>query len=174
MRLVYETTKGYRLRLGALLLTVLLGTVTGALFPHAIGRIVDEIFYERRMKEFLLTFLAYAGLYLLNQCAHGALNYLWAHLEVTYVVSIRRRCFRHLLRLKAEVRTHIRSGDVMKRIRDDTEMYLEFIHRSLFYVLANGVQLAISIAYLVHADLVLGLTALVMMLPIASVILRQS
>ena len=167
MKHVFDTTKGYRLRLGALLFTVLLGTVTGALYPHAIGRIVDEIFYERRLKEFLLTFLVYAGLYFLNQCAHGALNYLWAHLEVTYVVSIRRRCFRHLLRLKAEVRTHIRSGDVMKRIRDDTEMYLEFIHRSLFYVLANGVQLAISIAYLLHADFVLGLTALVMMLLIA-------
>lgn len=167
MRHIFETTKGYRLRFGALLLAVLLGTATGALFPHAIGRIVDEIFYERRMERFLLTFLVYAGLYFLNQCAHGALNYLWAHLEITYVVSIRRRCFRHLLRLKAEIRTHIGSGDVMKRIRDDAEMYLEFIHRSLFYVLANGVQLAISAAYLLHADLILGLTSLVMMLLIA-------
>ena len=71
MRHIFETTKGYRLRFGALLLAVLLGTATGALFPHAIGRIVDEIFYERRMERFLLTFLVYAGLYFLNQCAMG-------------------------------------------------------------------------------------------------------
>lgn len=167
MKHIFETTKGYRLRLGALWLTVIAGTVTGALFPHAIGRIVDEIFYERRMKEFLLSFLLYAGLFLLNQCSHGALNYLWAHLEVTYVVSIRRRCFRHLLRLKAGIWTHIRSGDVMKRIQDDAEMYLEFIHRSLFYVLANAVQLAFSVGYLLHADALLGITAVVMMFMIA-------
>lgn len=167
MKHIFDTTKGFRLLFGALFLTVILGTVTGTFFPIAIGKIVDQIFYERQMKGFLMSFLAYAGLYLLNQCSHGALNYLWAHLEVTYVVSIRKRCFRHLLKLKAGIWTHIRSGDVMKRIQDDTEMYLEFIHRSLFYVLGNAVQLILTIGYLIYADLLLGLTAVVMMLIMA-------
>ena len=167
MKHVFDTTKGFRLLFGALFLTVILGTVTGTFFPIAIGKIVDQIFYERQMKGFLMSFLAYAGLYLLNQCSHGALNYLWAHLEVTYVVNIRKRCFRHLLKLKAGIWTHIRSGDVMKRIQDDTEMYLEFIHRSLFYVLGNAVQLILAIGYLLYADLLLGLTAVVMMLIMA-------
>lgn len=167
MKHIFDTTRGYRFAFAALFFTVISGTVTGALFPIAIGKIVDQIFYERQMKGFLLSFLLYAGLYFLNQCSHGALNYLWAHLEVTYVVSIRKRCFRHLLKLKAGIWTHIRSGDVMKRIQDDTEMYLEFIHRSLFYVLANAVQLFLGIGYLLHADLFLGLTAMVMMLVMA-------
>lgn len=164
---VFDTTKGYRAAFGALFFTVIFGTVTGAFFPIAIGKIVDQIFYERQMKGFLISFLLYAGLYFINQCSHGALNYLWAHLEVTYVVSIRKRCFRHLLRLKADIWTRIRSGDVMRRIQDDAEMYLEFIHRSLFYVLANMVQLLFSIGYLLHADFFLGLTAMVMMFAMA-------
>lgn len=164
---IFDTTKGYRLLLGALFFSVIFGTVTGALFPYAIGKIVDQIFYERQIKGFLISFLIYAGLYFLNQCSHGALNYLWAHLEVTYVVSIRKRCFQHLLKLKAGIWTQIKSGDVMKRIQDDTECYLEFIHRSLFYVLANVVQLFLVIGYLICTDVLLGFVAVVMMLIMA-------
>ncbi len=159
---IYRTTKGYRLRFAALFGSVIFGTVTSALFPYCIGKIVDQIFYLRRMKGFLLSFFLYAGLYFLNQCGHGVLNYLWAHLKITYVVDIRRRCFAHLLRLKADVMTHIKSGDIMRRIQEDTECFLEFIHRSLFYVLANFLQLAISIGYLLYTNLFLGLTSIVL------------
>lgn len=159
---IYRTTKGYRLQFAALFGSILFGTVTGALFPYCIGKIVDQIFYLRQMKGFLLSFFLYAGLYFLNQCGHGALNYLWAHLKITYVVDIRRRCFAHLLRLKADALTHIQSGDVMRRIQEDTECFLEFIHRSLFYVLANFLQLAIAIGYMLYTNFLLGLTSIVL------------
>lgn len=162
MKFIYSTTKGYRGRFFLLLLSVLFGTVTGAMFPFVTGKIVDEIFYKQQMKGFLLYFFLYAGLYFFNQCGHGALNYLWAHLEASYVVEIRRRMFRHLLRMKAAVWTNVKSGDVMKRIMDDTECFLEFIHRSLFYVLANFLQLAISIGYLLYTNWLLGLVSIIL------------
>ncbi len=162
MKFIYSTTKGYRGRFFLLLLSVLFGTVTGAMFPFATGKIVDEIFYKQQMKGFLLYFFLYAGLYFFNQCGHGALNYLWAHLEASYVVEIRKRMFQHLLRMKAAVWTNIKSGDVMKRIMDDTECFLEFIHRSLFYVLANFLQLAISIGYLLYTNWLLGLVSIIL------------
>lgn len=145
-----------------MLLSVLFSTVSGAMFPYVTGKIVDEIFYKQQMRGFLLYFFLYAALYFLNQCGHGVLNYLWAHLEASYVVDIRKRCFKHLLALKASVWANIKSGDVMKRIMDDTECFLEFIHRSLFYVTANFLQLAISIGYLLYANWLLGLVAIVL------------
>ncbi len=145
-----------------MLLSVLFGTVTGAMFPLVTGKIVDEIFYKQQMKGFLLYFLLYAGLYFLNQCGHGVLNYLWARLEASYIVEIRKQCFQHLLRMKAAVWTNIKSGDVMKRIMDDTECFLEFIHRSLFYVLANFLQLAVSIGYLLYTNWLLGLVSIIL------------
>lgn len=67
-----------------------------------------------------------------------------------------------MLKLKAKVLTTVRSGDVMKRIQDDAECFLEFIHRSLFYVLVNVVQLGIAIGYTLYTNLVLGLVVVVM------------
>lgn len=162
MGFIYSTTKGYRRRFFLLLLSVLFGTVSGAMFPYVTGKIVDEIFYKQQMRGFLLYFFLYAGLYFLNQCGHGVLNYLWAHLKASYVVDIRKRCFKHLLSLKASVWADMKSGDVMKRIMDDTECFLEFIHRSLFYVTANFLQLAISIGYLLYTNWLLGLVAIVL------------
>jgi len=162
MKFIYGTTKGYRGRFFLLFLTIQLGTLTSALFPFFIGKIVDQIFYQRQMKGFLVYFFLYAGMYFLNQCSHGALNYLWAHLKASYVVDIRKRCFRHLMRLKASVWTKMRSGDVMKRILDDTECFLEFIHRSLFYILANFLQLLFSVGYILFTNLYLGLATLLL------------
>jgi len=171
MKYIWETTRGYRLKFVGLFAVIIFSTVTGALFPYAIGKIVDQIFYRQQMQGFLLSFFFYAGLYFLNQCGHGMLNYLWAHLEITYVVDIRKKCFSHLLKLKAKIWTHIKSGDVMKRIQEDTECFLEFIHRSLFYVLANVIQLGISIGYMLYTNLLLGLATIVMT-PILACVIR--
>lgn len=99
---IWRTTKGYRLRFLLLFVTVMAATAAEAMIPAVIGGIVDQIFYLRSLKGFLLCFFWYAGIYLFNQTMHGCLNYLWAKLKVTYVVDIRRECFDHLLRLKSE------------------------------------------------------------------------
>lgn len=161
MGYIFKTTKGFRFHLFLLFFTVISSTVTGALFPYAIGKIVDQIFYVQEIRGFLVWFFVYAGLYFLNQCLHGGLNYFWARLEVTYLVEIRKSSFDHLLRLKASVLTKLQSGDIMRRIMEDTECFLEFIHRSLFYVLANLVQLLISIGYLLYTNLAIGIISIV-------------
>lgn len=161
MRYIFKTTKGFRFQLLILLFTVISSTVTGALFPYAIGKIVDQVFYVQEIRGFLVWFFVYAGLYLLNQCLHGGLNYIWARLEVTYLVEIRKISFAHLLRLKAAALTKLQSGDIMRRIMEDTECFLEFIHRSLFYVCANLIQLLISIGYLLYTNLAIGIISIV-------------
>lgn len=162
MKYIFKTTKGFRTYMCILFFLVISTTITGATFPYIMGEIVDQIFYIRKMESFLLWFLFYAVLYLLNQCLHGALNYIWAYLEIKYVVEIRKECFKHLLKLKADIWTKMRSGDVMSRIEEDTESFLEFIHRSLFYVFANTVNLCISIGYLFYANFMMGMVAIVM------------
>ena len=162
MKYIFQTTKHYRFQFFLLFLTIIFSTVTGALFPYAIGKIVDQIFYVQQMKGFLLYFFLYAGLYFVNQCLHGGLNYVWAHLKITYVVDIRKQCFKHLMKLKAGIWTNIKSGDVMKRILDDTECFLEFIHRSVFYVFADILQLLFFIGYMMFTNVYLGLVAVIM------------
>lgn len=161
MKYCFRMTKGYRLWLCGLFVVVLCATGTGALFPWAIGRLVDEIFYRRRMRGFLAAFCVYAGLYLLNQCLHGALNYFWVRLRVTWLIDIRKACFSHLQKLKAEALCGIRSGDVIRRMREDVECFLEFVHRSLFYVAAHILQLGISLGYLYVTAPSMALAALV-------------
>lgn len=162
MLYLFKTTQKYRMCFIILFFSIIFSTVTGTLFPYAIGKIVDQIFYTQCMNDFLFYFIIYALLYFFNQCSYGVLNYTWAHLKNTYVVNIRKACFEHLMKLKASVWTRINSGDVLKRILDDTECYLEFIHRSVFYIFANFLQLVISIGYMLYANVFIGLIALIM------------
>jgi ABC-type multidrug transport system fused ATPase/permease subunit len=158
---IWKSTRGYRIKFLFLFSTVIMGTFSEALFPIAIAQIIDQIFYDKELDQFFLWFLVYASLYFFNQLMHGCLNYVWAKLKVTYLVDIRKVCFEHLLTLKAERLTNLKSGDVFKRIGDDVEAFLELIHKSLFYVLGNIFQLIISVGYLIYFDIYLGIVAIV-------------
>ncbi|HKM01807.1 MAG TPA: ABC transporter ATP-binding protein [Sedimentibacter sp.] len=171
MNFIYKTTKGYRGYFLVLFLAVVLSTISGSMFPYITGKIVDQIFYKKQIRGFLLCFFIYAALYLINQIFHGVLNYVWAQLKATYVVNIRKICFSHVIKLKAAVLTNIKSGDVMNRILEDTECFLEFIHRSLFYLLSNFVQLFIAIGYLLITNIYLGLIA-ILLTPIIALYIR--
>ena len=158
---VFETTRGYRLRLLGLLGTVLVTALTASCFNMVIGLLVDAVLYEHDFVQFFHYFAVYAGLYLVNQSFHGGLNYLWAKLKITYLVNIRRKAFRHLMEVRAAWWNDIRSGDILQRLDGDVECILELLHRSCFYTLENGIQFIVAFAYLAGRSLLLGGAALV-------------
>ena len=158
---VYATTRGYRLRLIGLLGTVLITALTASCFNMVIGLLVDAVLYRRDFRLFFYYFAIYAGLYLVNQAFHGGLNYLWAKLKITYLVNIRRKAFRHLMKVRADQWNDIRSGDILQRLDGDVECILELIHRSCFYTLENGIQFIAAFTYLTSRSLLLGGAALV-------------
>lgn len=160
VRYIVETTKGFRIYFFFLFLMVILSTISGAIFPIITGKIIDQLIYNQKMKNFLLCFLTYMLFYFLNQFFYAILNFIWAFLKVTYVVNIKEQCFIHLLKLKAEVLVRIKSGDVMKRIEEDTESFLDFFHRGLFYVFANFLYLLFSIGYLLSINFYIGIVVI--------------
>lgn len=137
---LWDMTKGFRLMFAELLLTVLITALTSASFSMVIGRLVDVIWYDQNFRLFFLYFGLYAGLYLINLSFHGGLNYLWARLKVTYLADIRRRLYAYLLHTDSRTLSQMRSGDMMKRLDEDVECILEFLHRCCFYVIENGIH----------------------------------
>lgn len=158
---VYETTRGYRLRLTGLLGTVLVTAITASCYNRVIGLLVDAVLYRRDFMLFFSYFAVYAGLYLVNQAFHGGLNYLWAKLKITYLVNIRKKAFCHLMKIRAERWNDIKSGDILQRLDGDVECILELIHRSCFYTLENAIQMFAAFLYLTGKSLLLGAAALV-------------
>lgn len=159
---IYKTTKGYRIRLFLLFLTVIFANISGAFFPFAIGKIVDSVFYNNSFNDFICSFLIYAGFYFFNQLMHGSLNYLWANLSITYIIHLRESAFAHLLHLKAYLLTNINSGDVMKRMSNDVEGFLAYIHHNVFYVIGNIIYIFVAISYLLKINFFLGIVTLIM------------
>lgn len=158
---LWNTTKGFRLMFAGLFITVLVTALTGASFSMVIGKLVDVIWYDRNFRLFFLYFGLYAGLYLVNLSFHGGLNYLWAKLKVIYLADIRRRLYAHLLHTDSGTLLQMRSGDVMKRLDEDVECILEFLHRCCFYVIENGIQILAALVYLMSASKILGAAGLV-------------
>lgn len=161
MKFLLRTTKGFRLKFFLLFLCIVGTAVTYSFFAEVIGRIVDVIFYVRNMHQFILLFLIYAGLYLLNQLFHSGLNYIWIKLRVSYVVSIKETCFRHLQKCSARCLSHMQTGDVINRMGSDADQFLELIHRNFLYAASDVLVLFFAIIYIGRIDILLGLIVVV-------------
>lgn len=158
---VYSTTRGYRFTFLLLFIFVMGNTLTTLLFPLMIGKIVDSIFYTQNFGLFYTYFLIYFGIYMGNQIINCGLNFFYAHLKSTYLVNIKKNCFKKVQRLKASFFSAINTGDVINRINVDVDKFLDFIHFNLFFSVSDAVHLLGGIGYILCISKLLGVICII-------------
>lgn len=153
---VYSTTKGYRIMFLLLFIFVIGNALTTLLFPFMIGKIVDSILYSQQFNLFYTYFLIYFGIYMGNQLINCGLNFCYANLKSTYLVNIKKSCFEKIQRLKASFFSTINTGDIISRINDDVDKFLDFIHFDFFFSINDILHLFGGIIYILHISKLLG------------------
>lgn len=152
---VYQSTKGYRITISLLLCGLIVAMLTEAQFDRIIGKIIDTLFYFKSF-EFIKVLIVYFIYFAVNQIAYLVMNMIWMRLRNTYLLSIRKRCFNHLLDLRVERIQQMKSGEFNKIVQEDVECYLEYIYRVVFYVIGNFVFLLYALFYILKTNLGMG------------------
>lgn len=159
---VYQSTKGYRIPIFCLLLWLVVAMLTEAQFDRVIGKIIDTLFYLKSY-DFIKILLIYLAYFCANQVAYLFLNVIWMHLRNTYLLSIRVRCFEHLLNLKSEQLQKMKSGEFNKIVKEDVDSYLEYIYRVVFYIFGNLIFLLYALFYIFKTNIYLGCLTIAIM-----------
>lgn len=139
-----------------LFIFVIGNALTTLLFPFMIGKIVDSILYSQQFNLFYTYFLIYFGIYMGNQLINCGLNFCYANLKSTYLVNIKKSCFEKIQRLKASFFSTINTGDIISRINDDVDKFLDFIHFDFFFSINDILHLFGGIIYILHISKLLG------------------
>lgn len=136
----------YRMLFIVLFLCVIATTFSGSAYPYIFGLLVDKVFTEKDFSMLAAIVIIYVVVFVVNQCLHFLLNMSWSKLMVKYIYHIREDMFRIFQNMPCKVLADRKSGDVIQRINWDSEQFLHFVHKNIFYLVASVLELLIAVA----------------------------
>lgn len=145
LKKIYTFVKPYRVTFLNLFACILITSFIGMLYPYIFATLIDEVFYHRNMEFFKIIVLSYGVIYIGEASLHLVLNSLWAYLMTRFLFDIRRKVFEKILCLKAKFLSDSKTGELIARVNNDTNEFMNLIHWNIFYLTANVMRLIISI-----------------------------
>lgn len=143
-----------------LFICVVFTSVIGMAYPYIFGLLVDEVFYHRNFRFLVYIVTAYGLVFAGEQCLHICFNSVWAYLATRFSFDIRKKLHDKLFSLQSVFFTTSKSGDLMAVINRDTDEVMSFIHLNVFFLTANIIRLATAVAFVLYANIYLGLLML--------------
>ena len=159
IHLVAQFAKPYRRSFAVVMITVLISSVSGLLYPFLLGKLMDEVFYNKDMGAFWTIVLAYAGVYLFNQVILIISDLSRAKLEGEYLFDVRHRMFQVVLAARGKALTSMHTGDIVSRMGQDTTQLLELITWSLSYGLNCFISGLVALGFLFFYNVKIGFIA---------------
>ena len=172
LKLIGGFAKNFKSRFLLLFFCIITTTFIGSAYPYIFGRLVDEVFYGKNMAVFIQIVLLYGGLFLAGQALHFTLNITWAHLMTRFLFTVRKAMFDKTFSLKAKFLYDMQTGDIVKRMRDDAEEFMNFIHWNVLYLSAGVISLLIALGMIFYFNVYIGLVTVVIA-PVMTLLSRR-
>lgn len=83
---------------------------------------------------------------------HFILNMSWARLMTSFLFDIRSVIFNKILSYKGENLASLYSGDIIARMNNDVEEFMNFIHWNVFYAVGGVLNLIVSMGFIFYLN----------------------
>lgn len=133
-------------------LCILLTSIISMIYPSVFGLLVDEVFYNKNLKFFIVIIIGYAIIYFTEQMLHLILNILWPYQFNVYLLDIRKAVYKKIVSLKYEKLSEMPIGDMIGKINWQADSFVELLHRNLAYLFANTIKLITIILIVMVMD----------------------
>ena len=160
IKLIWNFAKKFKLYFLLLFFCIIVTTFIGSTYPYIFGRLVDEVFYGKNRTIFIQIVLLYGGLFLTGQLFHLTLNITWAYLMTRFLFTVRKALFDKIFSLKAIYLHSMQTGDIVKRMRDDTTEFMNFIHWNVLYLSAGIISMLIALGMIFYFNVYIGLVTI--------------
>ena len=157
LKFILNFAKPHKLKFIILFLFIVIATFSGALYPYIFGKLVDEVFYQKNLKQLIQIVISYIFIFVFNQAIHFFQNMTWSSLMTDFLYDIRTSIFQKVLSYKGKYLSSQYSGDIISRMGGDTEQFMNFINWNVFYTISSILKLFISLAFILYFNIVLGI-----------------
>lgn len=161
LQTLWPIIRNYKWSFINLFICILVTSVIGMVYPFIFGLLVDEVFYHRNLQFLIFIVIGYGMIFLSEQLLHTVLNSVWSYLVTRFSFDIRKKLYDKLMSLRPAFFTRSKSGELMAVINRDADEVMNLIHWNLFYLTANSIRMVTAIAFVMAANVYLGLLMLV-------------
>ena len=140
LEFIWLYAKHYKFRLFLMLISILLTSISGALFPFFLGRMINGLIYEKNFFIFFSNFCFYGIFFLFQQLMRFINTKQYAILETSFLYDIRRDALKSVFNKPADFLSAMNRGDIVSRIEKDTHQILDYIYYNLFYSISDIVE----------------------------------
>ncbi|NMA32100.1 MAG: ABC transporter ATP-binding protein [Candidatus Methanofastidiosa archaeon] len=150
LKKVWNVAKEYKWRF-LLSYIILLGELAFMqVTPLLLGNVVDAAVYKSDMKLFVNAAIFYALAFICQEsCGYLQLHF-WQLLNNKYVYSLRVKCYKKILTLKALSLTDIQTGDQLQTINGDTMEFHHVLQRYAMRIVNAGIGTIVSVAIIAY------------------------
>ncbi|MCM1046878.1 MAG: ABC transporter ATP-binding protein/permease [Clostridiales bacterium] len=133
-----------------MLFSILLTSISGALFPFFLGKMINSLLYGRDYVLFFRNFCLYGAFFLVQQLMRFINTRQYAVLETTLLFDIRRDTLKNIFSKSAGYLSQMDRGDTISRIEKDVHQILDYIYFNLFYSISDIFEFASQIVLILR------------------------
>lgn len=144
-KFIWIYARKYKTLFSLMLFSILFTSLSGALFPFFLGRMINSLLYQRDFMAFFKNFCGYGIFFCVQQLMRFINTRLYAILETSFLYDVREDVLKSLFGKPADFWVNTDRGDVISRLEDDTHEILDYIYYNLFYTISDVFEFASQI-----------------------------
>lgn len=129
-------------------LCVIVSTLLSSFLPYLLGKTIDKAIIPKHIDCLLMYLILYMFIFGANQLVCYFQIKIWANLMNNICFDVRKDMFSCILNAKSQVLDGLYFGDMLSRIKNDTEHFVFLVHANGFFIVAAFINLCMSIWYL--------------------------
>ncbi len=145
LKFIVSFAKPYKYKFIIILLVIIATTYLGMTYPYLFGKMVDSLYYQEKMSNFISLLVVYFVIFLLNQILHFTLDMVTAKTRTGFLYDIKRFIFNKVLSYKGSTLSNLKSGDIIYRMNNDTDEVMNFIYSDIFYGISAALDLILCL-----------------------------
>ncbi len=153
----------YRVRMALVILSLLLASAIGLVFPLVVVRLIQTVLKQPSMAPLNQLTAGLIGLFLVQSAASFVQSYHSSYIGERIALDVRAALYRHLHRLSLDFYADRRTGELVSRLSSDATLLRTVLTSNLTLLLSQSVSLigAVAIVFALNTRLTLFILALV-------------
>ena len=141
IKFIWRFAKPYKWSFINAFLCIFFTSIVSMIYPLIFNFLVNEVFYNKNIKFFLIVIVLCAIIYFAEQSLHLILNMIWTYQFTTCLQEMRKIIYKKIVSLKYENLCNMSIGDMIGKINWQVDSFVELLHRNIAYFFASTFKL---------------------------------
>lgn len=147
-KLINTTVKKNSKLLALMLITIVITTILGLLYPMFGAKVLDAIIYENHINFAIKYSMGFIILFILHQIFHYFRTKLYIELQKKISINLKLKIVNKIFKLCGKNLMNYKTGDLLLIINEDSEQVVDYLYYNVFYSIADIIEFIFQLVFI--------------------------